>query len=69
MGARPLDGLHLRRATRAADATLEEAQECKFDLVARKIGLQPGMRLLDVGCGWGGMVMHAAKHYGVRRSA
>ena len=49
-----------------ADATLEQAQEYKFDLVARKIGLEPGMRLLDVGCGWGGMVMHAAKHYGVK---
>src|SRR6202046_3863432 len=49
-----------------ADATLEEAQEYKHDLVARKIGLKPGMRLLDVGCGWGGMVRHAAKHYGVQ---
>jgi len=49
-----------------ADATLEQAQAYKFDLVARKIGLEPGMRLLDVGCGWGGMVMHAARHYGVR---
>jgi len=48
------------------DATLEQAQEHKFDLVARKIGLKPGMRLLDVGCGWGGMVMHAARRYGVR---
>src|SRR5690242_17210420 len=48
-----------------ADATLEQAQEYKFDLVARKIALQPGMRLLDVGCGWGGMVMHAARKYGV----
>ena len=48
------------------DATLEEAQEYKFDLVARKIGLRSGMRLLDVGCGWGGMVMHAARQYGVR---
>jgi cyclopropane-fatty-acyl-phospholipid synthase len=48
------------------DATLEEAQEHKFDLVARKIGLREGMRLLDVGCGWGGMVMHAAREYGVR---
>ncbi len=47
------------------DATLEEAQEYKFDLVCRKLGLAPGMRLLDVGCGWGGMVMHAVKHYGV----
>ncbi len=49
----------------AADATLEEAQAHKHDLVARKLGLEPGMRLLDVGCGWGGMVRHAAQHYGV----
>jgi cyclopropane-fatty-acyl-phospholipid synthase len=48
------------------DATLEEAQAYKFDLVARKIGLREGMRLLDVGCGWGGMVMHAAREYGVK---
>jgi cyclopropane-fatty-acyl-phospholipid synthase len=48
------------------DATLEQAQYNKFDLVARKIALKPGMRLLDVGCGWGGMVMHAAQHYGVK---
>jgi len=48
------------------DATLEEAQAYKFDLVARKLGLAPGMRLLDVGCGWGAMVMHAAREYGVR---
>src|SRR6201999_3649853 len=49
-----------------ADASLEEAQASKFDLVARKLGLRPGMRLLDVGCGWGGMVMHAAREYGVQ---
>jgi cyclopropane-fatty-acyl-phospholipid synthase len=48
------------------DASLEQAQEYKFDLVARKIGLARGMRLLDVGCGWGGMVLHAARRYGVR---
>jgi cyclopropane-fatty-acyl-phospholipid synthase len=48
------------------DATLEEAQVNKFDLVARKLGLRDGMRLLDVGCGWGGMVMHAAREYGAR---
>jgi cyclopropane-fatty-acyl-phospholipid synthase len=50
----------------AEDATLEEAQAYKHDLVARKLGLRPGMRLLDVGCGWGGMVRHAAREYGVR---
>jgi cyclopropane-fatty-acyl-phospholipid synthase len=48
-----------------ADASLEEAQEYKYDLVARKLGLTPGMRLLDVGCGWGGMVRHAVRNYGV----
>src|SRR5215472_2212223 len=50
----------------ADNATLEEAQEYKFDLVARKLALKPGMRLLDVGCGWGSMVMHAAREYGVK---
>jgi cyclopropane-fatty-acyl-phospholipid synthase len=49
-----------------ADATLEEAQDAKHELVARKLGLSSGMRLLDVGCGWGGMVMHAAAEHGVR---
>ena len=47
------------------DSTLEEAQEEKFDLVARKLDLRPGQRLLDIGCGWGGMVLHAVKNYGV----
>jgi cyclopropane-fatty-acyl-phospholipid synthase len=50
----------------SAAANLEQAQEHKFDLVCRKLGLTAGMRLLDVGCGWGGMVLHAARHYGVR---
>jgi cyclopropane-fatty-acyl-phospholipid synthase len=49
----------------SAEATLEDAQFFKYDLVAKKLGLQPGMRLLDMGSGWGGMVRHAAKHYGV----
>jgi cyclopropane-fatty-acyl-phospholipid synthase len=48
------------------EATLEQAQEYKYDLIARKLDLKPGMRLLDVGCGWGGMVRHAARHYGVK---
>ena len=51
-----------------ADATLEEAQFAKYDLVARKLDLQPGQRLLDLGCGWGGMVRHAAREYGVKRA-
>ncbi len=45
--------------------TLEAAQATKYELVSRKLGLRPGMRLLDVGCGWGGMVMHAAREHGV----
>jgi cyclopropane-fatty-acyl-phospholipid synthase len=47
-------------------ATLDEAQVAKFDLVCGKLGLRPGMRLLDVGCGWGGLVLHAAQHRGVQ---
>jgi cyclopropane-fatty-acyl-phospholipid synthase len=43
------------------ETSLEQAQERKHELIADKLGLQPGMRLLDVGCGWGGMVRHAAR--------
>jgi cyclopropane-fatty-acyl-phospholipid synthase len=46
-------------------ATLEEAQHEKFDLVCHKLDLRRGQRLLDVGCGWGTLVLHAAEHYGV----
>lgn len=46
--------------------TLDEAQEAKLDLVCRKLRLRPGERLLDVGCGWGALVMHAARHYEVQ---
>ena len=49
----------------APDTMLEQAQHHKFDLICRKLGLRPGMRLLDVGCGWGGMALHAAEHYDV----
>ncbi|SOD76910.1 cyclopropane-fatty-acyl-phospholipid synthase [Streptomyces sp. 1222.2] len=45
--------------------TLEAAQHDKLDLVCRKIALAPGKRLLDVGCGWGSMALHAAREYGV----
>ncbi|MGW7262065.1 class I SAM-dependent methyltransferase [Streptomyces sp. NPDC054842] len=45
--------------------TLEGAQRDKLDLVCRKLDLRPGMRLLDVGCGWGSMAVHAAREYGV----
>jgi cyclopropane-fatty-acyl-phospholipid synthase len=48
------------------DATVDEAQVEKVDLVCRKLDLQPGQRLLDVGCGWGTMVLHAAQEYGAR---
>ncbi|KJK57875.1 SAM-dependent methyltransferase [Saccharothrix sp. ST-888] len=45
--------------------SLEDAQEAKLDLICRKLGLRPGMRLLDVGCGWGSLLLHAAGRYGV----
>jgi len=44
--------------------TLEEAQETKLELVCTKLGLEPGMRLLDVGCGWGSFAVHAATRHG-----
>ncbi|MCU1461049.1 MAG: SAM-dependent methyltransferase [Acidimicrobiales bacterium] len=47
------------------DDDLDTAQIAKYDLICKKLGLERGMRLLDVGCGWGGMVMHAARTYGV----
>ncbi|HEY6636799.1 MAG TPA: cyclopropane-fatty-acyl-phospholipid synthase family protein, partial [Solirubrobacterales bacterium] len=56
-----------RRGLLAGDAapTLAEAQEAKLDLVCTKLALQEGERVLDVGCGWGSFVMHAASRYGV----
>jgi cyclopropane-fatty-acyl-phospholipid synthase len=50
----------------SADATLEEAQAEKHEVICRKLALEPGMQLLDIGCGWGGMLLHAARHHGVR---
>ncbi len=48
------------------DATnLDAAQEAKLDLICRKLQLEPGMTLLDIGCGWGGFVRYAAEKYGV----
>ncbi|MEV5611067.1 cyclopropane-fatty-acyl-phospholipid synthase family protein [Streptomyces sp. NPDC052225] len=47
------------------EATLESAQRDKLELISRKLGLKPGMRLLDVGCGWGSMAIHAAREHGV----
>jgi cyclopropane-fatty-acyl-phospholipid synthase len=47
------------------DEDLDTAQERKLDLICRKLRLQPGDRLLDVGCGWGSLSLWAAKHYGV----
>ena len=45
--------------------TLDRAQEAKLELTCRKLGLQPGMRVLDIGCGWGGFAIYAAEKYGV----
>jgi cyclopropane-fatty-acyl-phospholipid synthase len=51
----------------AADGSygVTEAQRDKLELICRKLGLQPGMRLLDVGCGWGSLILYAAEHHGV----
>jgi cyclopropane-fatty-acyl-phospholipid synthase len=50
---------------RSAEDSLVAAQEAKLDLVCRKLRLKPGERLLDIGCGWGGLILYAAEHYGV----
>ena len=47
------------------EMTLVEAQRAKLDLICRKLGLEPGMRMLDIGSGWGSLTLHAAEHYGV----
>lgn len=45
--------------------TLEAAQQAKLKLICEKLQLQPGMRVLDIGCGWGGLSQYMATHYGV----
>jgi cyclopropane-fatty-acyl-phospholipid synthase len=47
-----------------ADSSLEEASRAKFDLICRKLHLKPGMQVLEIGTGWGGFAIHAARHYG-----
>lgn len=47
------------------DNSLEQAQHDKLEMICRKLCLEPGDRFLDIGCGWGGLVCHAARHYGV----
>jgi len=51
------------------NASLEEAQRAKLDLVCRKLGLRPGETVVEAGCGWGALALHMAKHYGVRVKA
>lgn len=53
----------------AADYGIDDAQRDKADLVCQKLGLEPGMRLLDVGCGWGALSVHAAERYDVHVTA
>ncbi|MCA9062010.1 MAG: class I SAM-dependent methyltransferase [Planctomycetaceae bacterium] len=48
------------------DDSLERAQFNKLDMVCRKLQLQPGERMLDIGCGWGALICHAARYYGVK---
>jgi cyclopropane-fatty-acyl-phospholipid synthase len=47
------------------DQSLEDAQHAKLDLICQKLHLAPGERLLDIGCGWGGLIRHAVRYYGV----
>ncbi len=48
------------------DMSLDAAQEAKLDHICRKLDLQPDEQFLDIGCGWGGLILHAAERYGVR---
>lgn len=53
----------------SADMTLEEAQVAKMDHVSRKLQLKPGETVVEAGCGWGGLSLHMAQHYGVKVKA
>ena len=66
-GPRAVDDVLVRRVAVGGRRRSRPRRPPKYELVCRKLGLEPGMRLLDVGCGWGGMVLHAARHHGVRR--
>ncbi|TSC92469.1 MAG: cyclopropane-fatty-acyl-phospholipid synthase [Candidatus Berkelbacteria bacterium Licking1014_7] len=55
----------LRSGQAGQEMTLDQAQEAKLDLICKKIGLKPGMRVLDIGCGWGGLAKYAAENYKV----
>ncbi|HEU0205051.1 MAG TPA: cyclopropane-fatty-acyl-phospholipid synthase family protein, partial [Burkholderiaceae bacterium] len=51
---------------RTGDESIDQAQVAKLDHICRKLRLAPGERLLDIGCGWGGLILHAVQNYGVR---
>ncbi len=48
------------------EVDLDTAQQAKLDHICRKLSLRPGEKFLDIGCGWGALVIHAARHYGVQ---
>ncbi len=58
-------GVWTRSGEGLPEMGLDAAQDAKHELVCRKLGLRAGMRLLDVGCGWGSLLVHAARHHGV----
>ena len=64
--ARPVDDLLVRGVGLARRRRSKTRRRRSTSSICRKLELEPGMRLLDIGCGWGGMVMHAAQHHGVR---
>lgn len=65
----PLSTAQGNYAASASDGALEEAQHNKLQMICDKLMLQEGESFLDIGCGWGTLVRHAAKHYGGSRVA